>query len=177
MVKNIFIAILILGFIGSILFLDIPMVQNILSTKKEIKIQQDLLQEKSNFIETVTKLVEKYIGNEDVFKELDLILPDNQDVPGLIVQLEALANDNGVILNDVSFTEEDDEKKISDYKTIKINLKLNGSYEALKNFLITAENNIRLVDIDSISFGASANEKNNTSFDFDLILNTYYQIN
>lgn len=178
MIKNIFIIILVLGFIGVIIFLDIPMVQNILDIKKDTKIQQNLFEEKSDFIQTVGKLAEKYKGNESVFKELDFILPNDQDVPNLIVQLETLANNSGVVLDNVAIIEEEKSKeKTSDYGIVNVNLKLNSSYESFKNFLTIVENNMRLIDISSIDFDAQIGSGGAPSFDFNVILKTYYQIN
>ncbi len=178
MIKNIFIIILTLGFIGSVIFLDVPMVQNVLGIKKDIETQQKLLSEKNDFIQTVEKLAEKYKGNEDVFKQLNFILPNDEDVPNLIVQLEALANGSGIILSDITFAkEEETEKELLDYKTISVDLRLSGSYESFKNFLATVENNMRLTDVDSINFQAKTDGGSSAPFDFDVILKTYYQIN
>lgn len=175
MIKNIVIGALIFGFIGCVVFLDIPMLQNISDIKKTTETQQKLLEEKRDFIQTVKKLAEKYDGNEDIFKKLDSILPDDQDTPNLIVQLEALAGGNGMILNDFLISETEKTEKVPDYKTVSISLKLNGSYEAFKNFLVTVENNMRLIDINSVNFQTQAESENNSSFDFDVILKTYYQ--
>jgi len=178
MIKNIIIAILVLGFVGVIIFLDIPMVQNVLNINKDINVQQNLFDEKSEFIQTVKKLAEKYTGNEGVFKQLDFILPDNQDEPNLIVQLETIANNSGIVLSNIAIVEEKKEEgKTSDYGTANINLKLSGSYESFKSFLETVENNLRLIDIDSIDFNAQIKEGMVANFDFNVILKTYYQIN
>ncbi|MFH1129212.1 MAG: type 4a pilus biogenesis protein PilO [Patescibacteria group bacterium] len=191
MIKNIIFGVLILGFLASILFLDIPMIQGVLSMKKEEQYQQEQLVQKTDFIGTVEKLMKKYDGNKEILDKLDSILPNNKDVPGLLVQIEALANDGGVILNDVviSISEEkavskaqevrtgevSQEKTLTDYKVVSIGLKLTANYESFKNFLNAVENNSRLVDVDSIAFSSQAEEGDNI-FDFDVVLRTYYQV-
>jgi Tfp pilus assembly protein PilO len=179
MIKNIVIAVLALGFIGVIILLDIPLVQNILDTRKEIKTQQEEFSQKVEFIETVKQLSKKYKGNESIFNQLDFILPDDDDVPNLIVQIEAIANDSGVTLEDFSISEiEDSEEKKLDYGVASVDLKMNSSYEAFKGFLSSLENSMRLMDIDSISFSQQSDEEENSaSFDFSLIFKVYYQIN
>ncbi|HPH52423.1 MAG TPA: type 4a pilus biogenesis protein PilO [Candidatus Portnoybacteria bacterium] len=178
MIKNIIIAILGLGFIGIVIFLDIPAVQNILVIKKDIKTQQDLFDKKNEFVQTVEKLAEKYAGNENVFNQLNFILPDNQDEPNLIIQLEAIAHGSGIILNNIAITEGvKEEGKMSDYGIMNIGLKLNGNYESFKGFLSIVESNLRLIDINSIDFDARAKEEIDANFDFNVILKTYYQIN
>ncbi len=177
MTKNIIIIVLILGFIASVIFLDIPMVQGVLDTRKSIENQQKTLIEKNEFIETVSSLATKYKGNEDVLNQLRFILPNDEDIPNLVVQLEALAVSNGIILSDTTITKaEKDENSPIDYAIININLRLNGSYEAFKSFLASVENNMRLIDIDTINFQAEGVE-NSKTFDFDVIFKTYYQIN
>ncbi len=191
MIKNIIFGILILGFIASVLFLNIPMVQKTLNLKKEIKYQQEQLNQKIDFINTVEKLMDKYENNQDILKKLDLILPNNKDIPNLLVQIEALANGSGVVLNDLAITVSDEktgskaqevrtgetaqEKTPTDYKVVGISLKLTAGYESFKNFLKAVENNLRLVDISSIGFTSQSSEKDNV-FDFDVSLKTYYQI-
>lgn len=196
MIKNIIFGVLTLGLLGSILFLNIPTVEGVLATRKEIQSQQGQLNQTTDFIRIVEKLMEKYNDNQKVLQKLDSILPNNQDIPNLLVQIEALANDGGVVLKDVVITASSEDKTTSkaqeirtgdvsqekiptDYKSININLKLTTSYESFKNFLKTIENNLRLVDIDSISFSSQA--KDNTkeggnTFDFDIMLKTYYQV-
>jgi Tfp pilus assembly protein PilO len=179
MIKNIIIAVLILGFIGSIIFLNMPAVNDILDIKKNTKTAQVSLDEKVKFIETVKALTEKYKNNEGAIEKLEFVLPDDQSVPSLIVQFEALANNNGMILSDVMFAEEEEtEENSSDHKTLKINLKLSGRYESFKNFLTATENNMRLIDVDSINFQAETeSEDTTTSFDFSVTLKAYYQTN
>ena len=178
MIKKVIIGILALGCIASIAFLDVPMISDVLKTKEDVKTQQDLLKEKNDFIQKAEKLAEQYKGSEDIFKKLDVILPDNQDMPNMIVQLEALANASGVVLRDVTFAEEEKtEGNVSDYKAIRINVKIDGSYEAFKNFLTAVENNMRLSDVNSIGFQATTNSTGVSTFGFDVVLTTYYQTN
>jgi len=178
MTKKVIIGILALGCIASIAFLDVPIVGNVLKIKEDVKTGQDLLTAKNDFIKKVEKLVEQYNGNEDIFKKLDVIFPDNQDVPNMIIQLEALANASGVILQDVTFIkEEKTEGSSSDYGVIKIDMKIDGSYEAFKNFLTAVENNMRLSDVDSISFQTTTDSKGTSIFNFNVVLKTYYQTN
>ena len=42
MIKNIIIAILLLGFIGVVIFLDIPSIQEILRLRKDIEIEREV---------------------------------------------------------------------------------------------------------------------------------------
>jgi len=176
MIKNIFIGVFIVIIVGSIIFLDVPTFQNISEFKTQIGTQQKTLDEEKMFISRVQTLIEEYDLNQEIFKKLDYILPVDSDVPNLIVQLESLTKDNGIILNDIQISSVVMGDKTVNYGTIAISLKLSGDYRAFKNFLQATENNIRLADIDSINL-ASKEDSGIFTFEYEVNLNTYYQVN
>ena len=190
--KNLIIVVVILAFVAIVIFLDVPMVQSVLSSKKEIENNQTLLNERQDFIKIVENLMNKYKSSEEVLKNLDNILPNDSDVPDLLVQIEALANDGGVVLKDVNVSTVDDkgvskaeavrtgdttqEKTPSSYKTVTVDLIGTGDYNALRKFLQAIEENMRLIDVDSIVLSGKT-QGLGSLFDFDIILKTYYYTN
>lgn len=191
MTKNIIIIILILGFIASVVLLDVPKAQSVLNLRQQIKTQEGKLAEKRDLMNIVEKLTASYKEKQDVLGKLDYIMPSNQDVPNLIVQLEAIANQGGVILQDVNITVGESQKgeskatevrtgetqtgtSTSAYRFLVVDLKLLGDYPAFKNFLQALEENIRLMDIESITF-MSKTESATPLFEFEVVLKTYYQ--
>ena len=186
MLKNIIILILILGFIAIVIFLDMPEIQGILDLRKNIKNEKELFLEKQDISAKVEKLREDYKANEENIKKVNYILPSDKDIPNLIVQLEALAFEGGMILEnfDLSTTEErvvsraaevrtQEEVQIKDYQILVIDLKLIGDYSGLKRFLEAIEENMRLMDIESITL--SPQSEGALLFDFEIIIKTYYQ--
>lgn len=180
MIKNIIIIILILGFVAIVIFLDIPAVQKILNSNKEIKIQNNLLIEKQAFLEKVEKLRDSYQTNQETLKKLEYILPDGQDVPNLIVQVEAFAVESGLSLKKIDFLASDLSGKgetgtteNKNYKILTINLGLSGSYFAFKNFLKIVEDNIRLMDMQTVNFSPKSGVQT-SDIDFEIILKAYY---
>ena len=190
--KNLIIVVVILAFVAIVIFLDVPMVQSVLSSKKEIENNQTLLNEKQDFIKIVENLMNKYKSSEEVLKNLDNILPNDSDVPDLLVQIEALANDGGVVLKDVNISTVDDkgvskaeavrtgdttqEKTPSSYKTVTVDLIGTGDYNALRKFLQAIGENMRLIDVDSIVLSGKT-QGLGSLFDFEIILKTYYYTN
>jgi Tfp pilus assembly protein PilO len=194
MVKNIIVIVIALGFIGSIVFLDVPMIQGVLASKKEVENKQILFSEKEAFIKTVERLITKYKNNEEALNKLDVILPTDSDVPNLLVEMEALANEAGSAINDINILVTDDkgtskaetartggevssEKTSVDYKIVRVDLTISGDYNALKKFLQAAEENMRLIDVESITFSNKTQDKSMPLFDFNVVLKTYYYIN
>jgi Tfp pilus assembly protein PilO len=178
MTKNIIIIILILGFIAAVVFLDIPTVQKVLDLRKSVKDEQKLLNEKKDFIDRIEKLIGTYQDNKETLKNIDSIMPDDSGIPDLIVQLEAVAAGSGVLLSDLNFTiikEKTEEGQApKDYNTVSVNMKMTGDYLSFNKFLKSVEENMRLLDIESINFAPKL-IGTVSGFEFEVVLKTYYQ--
>jgi Tfp pilus assembly protein PilO len=126
-------------------------------------------------------------------KKIDYLVPNNPDIPNLIVQIEALTQENGMSLDAVDFriletkttgkAEElrsgetgTAEKPVQNYHLLDINIRISGDYPAFKNFLKEIENNIRLFDLQSVGFiSATSKEGETGKFEFDINLQAYYK--
>lgn len=188
MIRDIILIVLILIFIGIVVFFDVPGVQGVLQTRKDIEIQKQTLMDDQVFLAKVSELTKIYKDNKESIDKVDLILPPKEDIPNLIVQVESLVFEQGLILDklEVSIPTEDGggtinpedvrvkkESSATKYKTLTISLGFTGDYSALKNFLKATEENMRLIDIESI--GISPESEGMGIFKFDLSLKTYYQ--
>ena len=114
------------------------------------------------------------------------ILPANPDLPGLFVQVDALAKQNGFVANAITFSD-DFKPSASGASTaasvaanraqpasvsslgIHINI-TGGDYMMLKQFLASLEVNLRLLDVENITFAPSLSGQ--TAYDINL--RTYY---
>jgi len=189
-IKDIILIILVLILIGVVVFIDIPAVEGILQTRKNFAAQKELLEDKQVFLAKVQELIKIYDENKENIDKISFIMPSKEDIPNLIVQLESLVKDQGLILDKLEVSmpsEESPSKMISEegvpikqetqakkYKTLLISLGFIGDYTALKNFFYAAEENIRLLDIDSINISRESEEVPGI-LKFDLTLKTYYQ--
>lgn len=187
MIKNIIIFILILAFIAVIVFFDLPGVQKTLNLREQLKEGEEELSEKQVLLAKIEKLLKDYEESQEDLKKVSYILPSGQDIANLIVQLEALAFEGGLVLDAIEFSPVEkqevsrdaqmsspEEVVVRKYQTLKVNLKLIGDYSAFKTFLGLVEENIRLMDITSIDFSIQAGEESQL-FNLNLNLNTYYQ--
>ncbi len=121
-------------------------------------------------------------SEKDSLANLNFILPTKKDLPGLFVQLEKIATDNGLILSNIDISEQRTEglagqpvkpSTISD-KIKKLNIAMTlieGNYKDLLGFLDALEYNLRLMDVASISF-AGGDEKSV----YTVNLTTYYLV-
>ncbi len=125
------------------------------------------------------------------------IIPREPDFPSLFVQAEYLANKREIILDSIDISRPAD-PALSDRRaptaakagstaeqqleilprnvaSLTINMKLGaGTYESLQAYLDDLERNLRLFDIQSLTFGA-IDAKTKKSAGFDLTIKTYYR--
>lgn len=109
---------------------------------------------------------------------LNLVLPAESDLPGLFVQMDRIAANNGFALGNIDIAEEGGAAPAEpaaagglNNQIRKLNISislLNGSYEDFLNFLDDIEYNLRLMDVKAVAFSGS--EKSN----FVVNLTTYY---
>lgn len=134
------------------------------------------------------KLKVAYSGISEKDKsKIEAILPDETTHENLLAQMEAIILRNGLILKSLSIDSSDGGKKSSksldisgsiqggdtgsvsgEIGKIKITMDIAGTdYDRFKNLLVVLENNLRLMDIEDLSFSPS--EKSTT-----LSMTTYY---
>ncbi len=108
------------------------------------------------------KIVYNNLSDEEKNK-LEQILPLKKDFPNLFVHFENLVQQNGFQLGGIDFKEENFTERI---KALNINLGLKGgNYQLLKSFLKNLEEDIKMIDVGSVSF---------TKEGYSLTLKTYY---
>ncbi len=187
MIKNLIILVLILILIAVVVFLDVPKVQEILALREQISEQKEAFSEKQALLLKIEELKSGYEENKESLEKVSYILPAEQDIPNLIVQLEALAFENGLVLESINLSSSEktssgmaEEVRESqqgttsqDYQILTANLKVIGDYSGFKNFLKAVENNIRLMDVVSLNFSGESGGLG--LFRFDITLKTYYQ--
>ncbi|MBI5621605.1 type 4a pilus biogenesis protein PilO [Candidatus Falkowbacteria bacterium] len=129
--------------------------------KNEVE-QLDYLKHQKNEVENI-------INDFDQFSQTDLglleqILPSQEAIPDLIVQLDHFTTESGLILSSFSVNQELPVRERSgagapasglEIKKLDISLHLmGGSYQQLKQFVHLLETNMRLMDITSFGFSA-----------------------
>lgn len=189
--KNIIILILIFAFVVVLFLLDLPAYDNVNLLRGEVKQYKEFLKAKEELAVKVNQLKQVYESRKDELDRVSYVLPTGRDIPNLIVQLEALASENGLILEQLNFiepkkstliTEAEDGNPATEletakgYKTLGISLSVSGSYQAFGSFLQALELNIHLMDIKSIDFSVVQTEAPESAvFTFVISLETYYQ--
>ncbi|MFA4881017.1 MAG: type 4a pilus biogenesis protein PilO [Candidatus Doudnabacteria bacterium] len=103
---NLIIIIVILGAIGTGFYFLKPQYDAWRNIGTQIKGEEMSLANNRKALEDTKKLVKNYEGVKEQLRTLSLALPSEKDIPNLLVQLEALSVKNGILMEEVSYSEE-----------------------------------------------------------------------
>jgi len=147
--------------------------QAALELKKE---NENNLAQRKQLAANLERLIGQYNERTSDLVSFSKAIPVGQNIPELLINLEALASENGLIFSGVNFKPKD--LKTPNVKTLIMEIKIKGSYPALQNYLKAMEKSLRLFDVTSISFNGIAPGQVNVNLnnlEFNLSVNTYYQ--
>jgi len=141
---------------------------------------EDALQNRTMYLISLIKLKREYEAIEKAEKEkVNLILPDEEDIPELFLMLDIIAKESGLRLTSISATEKikqtgkseeglEENFSLNQLGVLDVTLSLSGgSYNKFKIFLDKVERNIRLLDIKLIGFEAGLET-------LEIALSTYF---
>lgn len=184
--------------IAGILFFTItnPFFKDVKKLRNEISIYSEALNNSSELQNIRDELINVYknIKIEDKDK-LESLLPNTIKNVELILEIEKIANINGMPIKNISFDSkilEDEASKggivIVDgaeeanlpYGVFPMNFVVDGRYETFLSFLKDLERNLRLVDVKSLTFSvpeekSKPDDKTDTSiYSYSLDIETYW---
>lgn len=139
------------------------------------KQNQDNLTQRQKLTENLERLISQYNERSSDIVSLNKAIPSGQNIPELLVNLEAIASENGLIFGSVNFKPKD--LKAQGVKILIVEIKIKGSYPSFLNYLKAIEKSLRIFDVVSISFaGVSPGQigAKTDNLEFNLIINTYY---
>jgi len=192
--------IIIISLIGSLILVFVfiePLWSSVKTLNQEIEQKKLEITTTEEILAKTTELNQEYQNLEEEADKVSLALPEEEDIPRLLIQFENLASANGLLLEAISFTQPSEEgqksvsgqssqsqaEKISPpFPSLFLNVKVSGSYGAFKGYLTGLENNIRSMDTHSINFAIQSKEGQESIsllplgiFEFDLGVSVYYQ--
>lgn len=133
-------------------FLVYPAVMEVKETKKKIKVSNMVLSEKEAVVKRFDELAEKYSNNEEEFEKIEKLLFEDRNLVSTLIQFNTIASNNNLTLSGISFGDlKGYSGANSDIGTFSVSGKLNGKYRDFIGFLEAAAQNLKLIDIKSIS--------------------------
>lgn len=158
----------------------------------EFEAQMVLVQEISRLRSQQKQMTEEIAHMEDLLPTLT-----KKSVADLFIELESIAAESGLLLDTISFAEEKEQAQKAGqkqasakmYKTISAQLRMQGEYRDLKNFVRIIEKNKHLMDIMNVSISTASSvgeaQKSGTTSEksqtitvlpsFAIMIRAYYQ--
>ena len=176
---------------GFFLF-TIPMYEEVAKLKTEVA-SYDVALDNSKALENERDKLTLQYNNIDPndLERLKKLLPDTIDNIRLILEIEKIAAPYGMVLKDVKYNS--NEKEPTDpslpiqggavvstgpnnYGIWNLEFSVTGSYNDFINFTRSLENNLRIVDIDSVSFSSEVNSKDGDRerYNYNFKIKTYW---
>ncbi|MBI2635292.1 MAG: type 4a pilus biogenesis protein PilO [Parcubacteria group bacterium] len=143
----------------------------------EVKKQnEENLAERKKLTANLERLIGQYNERSADIASFNKAIPAGQNIPELLINLEALASETGMEFLGVNFKPED--FKSENIKTLVMEVKIKGSYFDFQNYLKAMEKSLRIFDVVGISFvgvGPGQIGARTDNLEFNLIISTYYQ--
>lgn len=163
---------------GMVVFssLVLPAYSEVQTLRGESKALANVLEEEETFVGAASRLLQQYESAADLRRNLSLVLPVKEDIPGAVNQLQGIAKATGVSVEavNIEFLPLQPQKSTAVLPTgaLKINLRLKGDYASLRSYVQAVETNVRVFDVDSfiISEGGITGP-----LKANLVIRTYYQ--
>lgn len=172
-------AILIIISLGTFFVFTNPHYQSIKSYKDQIGQYDEALNNEMKLEQDRDALSTKYHNFPlDTQQRLMKLLPDNADNIRLIIDIQKIAVANGVNVISTAFDSSsaksapsDQRVAQKDYGVFDLEFSITGSYKNFLQFLKAIESNLRIIDIQSISF-SSGDAKD--TYTYDIKIKTYW---
>lgn len=142
----------------------IPYYQDISLLRAEESDYNQILNNARRLQEERNKLVTRYNSFDPTnLAKLQIMIPKNPDNVKLILQLDALARQNGLALQNVRIEDSQQESvqgrsgvssQSSDIGKLGINFTAVGPYVGFLNFLRSMETSLRIIDVQKITFSS-----------------------
>lgn len=139
-------------------FVIFPLQGNISEIKKRKEEIKTLVEKEKINLQQIKYLKLKFEKSKDLFQKAEILVPEDFDIPYLMLSLQTLSAHNGIIWENISFGEIVSEKEFP-LEKLKISLKLVGKYNDFKNFLDALWKNLPFFDIKSIRISPTNEEK------------------
>ena len=149
-----------------------PLFNEISTIREEVKSYNEALDNSKALENERDKLTAKYNAiNPENLAKLEKLLPENVDNIRLILEIEQIALPYGMVLKDVKYNTADVDSALSgsaviqggvsknspkDYGIFDLEFSTTGNYRNFINFTKDLENNLRIVDMSSITFSSDS---------------------
>lgn len=177
------ILILVGGALGVFFGMDWPAFKKIGELNGKISQEKTQYEDQYGAVQVAKSIINQYKSLSGVNQTISLSVPREAEIQNVLSQINNISLQAGLTTQSVNFenvtvTQSKKDVLVKNNQITRIDVSLLGSYESFKTWLSAIEGNIRLMDVETISFsGISGSEstKNQGIFNFKVSLNVYYQ--
>lgn len=127
-------------------------------------------------VDAFNNLAKQYQESSQYKEDLDKSLPSGDNIPSVLEQFQGLAASDKVVLSGVTFQhpplQAGASSVVNAYGILRTSLRGEGAYIDIKNFIQDIENNVRIMDVFSLSLGSSGKKG---VYSLELTIDTYYE--
>lgn len=161
-------------------FVD-PQYKEVQALLEEKRDNDELLDKARDLRKKRQELTDRYnsISREER-EQLTKVLPETVDNVRLILDIDNIARNYGIILRGISISGDIEDlgensrvvdRTSKNYGVINLSFSFSAPYDVFKSFMIDLENSLRIVDIRDFSINASDTDE---IYDYSLSLDTYW---
>ncbi|MBI4034267.1 MAG: type 4a pilus biogenesis protein PilO [Candidatus Brennerbacteria bacterium] len=140
--------------------------------------KENLFQNQENAVAQVRELIGQFESLATLQGTVSLALPPEENVTGILNQIQSIANLSNVSLGSFSIKplafEATKQPLVRRLGTLELSLIARGSYTNLKQFLNSLETNVRIVNVESFRV-VPAGDPAADDYNFNLTVVTFYQ--
>lgn len=136
----------------------------------------------SQNVDYVNNLYEKNkIDINQMQDSLKSAVPDQQKVADVVNQIQGIASANNLPIESINLEtlpiqqSKANTSLVKGYGVLRVTLKMSGTYPSFKQFLNLLETNVRIMDARTLRI-YQVDPINKSIFNFELVVDTYYQI-
>jgi len=182
-ISLVIVVILIIAALGVFFGLDWPAFKKIGELNGKISQEKSQYEEQYEAVQIAKSIINQYKSLTGVSQTISLSVPREAEIQNVLAQINKIAIQSGLTTQSVNFenitvAQSKKETLVKNNQITRVDISLLGSYESFKTWLSAIESNIRLMDVQSISFSGIASSeasKNQGIFNFKASLNVYYQ--
>lgn len=170
-ITAVIIAIIVLG-----AWLGYEQYQAVAAQQKDVATVNNELESAQQELKNLQKLSDSMNSMSVEINNVRQVLPASEDIPDLLANLEAISVYSGVTFDSVAISSSDTVSAVSSsaeevavpsgVKRLNLAVSVSGGYGNLKRYLHGVEQNMRLIDVNSISMGEGSV--------YNLNMQTYY---
>lgn len=182
--RFIFPIILIIASVGLFVIFTNPTYKQVATLRTEQAAYDEALTNSKQLLDIRQELVDKYNAlSPDDRTKLSKLMPDNVDNIRLIIDIQKIASQYGMLPRDIRFdknqgttdirasTPEEANQLRREYGTFDLDFSVTGTYANFLNFVRDLEKSLRIVDIESVTFASDANS---SSYKYAFKIRTYW---